>query len=363
MRNQLLALVSTLTAAIAGQPSTASACTMPSNARVHVYWTTARPTSGDDRCTVQIDGTLACHLSGWLITPTLSTGSNLPALVYVHGSGKAKSTSSTCELVSYYTSRGYVVWMPYMRGVGDKTGGVTPSLQNSNLSAGFQNTGAYIDDWSDEQSDPSGPNYGWYTAALRGLLGPDATLTTKDYKAITTIEYMDDEVGDVQAALTYLVGQPGLNGLGKLVDPNRIALTGHSYGGVTVVRGSAQPLTPMPKLVVDMSGGALSWNSSRVWSIEMRDSASQHQYPLMAQIVEGESTAGTLPADEVYDAAQTQRFIAKYSTFTLSTDDINDCNAQGYTTEHCKHVHFMTDFDQVQRWAPGVRAVMQSLGI
>lgn len=355
-----LSLALLLTATAASQ-RTAEACTPPSTAKVHRYWNQLIITGGQptnpDRCTYSWFSGWQCHLSGWLYTPTGAGNTNLPLVMYIHGSGGdwgsggAKSKKGGCELVNQLVSEGYVVWAPFMRGVGDDSDGTTPSIFTS-TTAGFANTGTYVVDWAEEQSDPSSPNYGWFTAAMPGwgVTSP----TEKDYEALTTLTYMNSQVDDVQAALTYVTGLPGLAGTGKLVDPAKVALTGHSYGGLTVDLATSRTLTPSPKAVVSMSAGTLSWGSSIIWENVIKYYVAKHKQPVMAIQLNEEASTGFAPVQAIYNAAisagPSGNRIAKF----FADAALNALCATDPEIRQCYHNEFFGDPDWVDQWAPGM---------
>jgi cephalosporin-C deacetylase-like acetyl esterase len=103
-------------------------------------------------------------------------------------------------MIKQYTLRGYIVFTPLLRGVHDDQ-------------YAFTNTGLYIDDYLDTLTNPTASN---------------------------SIDYLHQEIAEVRAALTYLTTF-SIGGI-KQVDPARIALTGHSFGGSTGdLRGRRQP--------------------------------------------------------------------------------------------------------------------------
>src|SRR5215217_1149744 len=92
MRSLLLAL-SILAAAA---PIASANCTLPSNASAKRYWptsTTILQPATDQRCTT-IAGLSYCQLSGWLFKPAVSPLRDLPAIVYIHGSGEKKDSQN-----------------------------------------------------------------------------------------------------------------------------------------------------------------------------------------------------------------------------------------------------------------------------
>src|SRR5678815_5023653 len=101
---------------------------------------------------------------------------------------------------------GYAVFMPFRRGVQDTT---PASAVGSIANRGFWNTGVALQDWV------------------------DATMSfgDADENAQFTLAYMNDEAtvdtNDAVTAFSKVVRTSGV----RVVDPARIAVIGHSYGG------------------------------------------------------------------------------------------------------------------------------------
>jgi dienelactone hydrolase len=364
LNQKTLALTLAIAGSLALHTERADACTLPSSKSVHRYWSQTGTPTNQERCTYQ-GGSWKCHLSGWLYTPSGTSGSNLPALVFVHGSGGAwnagggKNQQSSCDMINFYVSRGYVVFSPIMRGVGDKTGGASPNI-NVSTSAGFANTGTYIGDYTDQHSDPSDSLFGWFTVAAHGWGVPNPD--DNDIRAMATLEYMDEEVDDIQLALTYLANLPGLGGTGKLINPNKIALSGHSFGGQTVTLASSHSLSPLPKVVINMSGGALSWASSVIWNNVLTHYAAQHKQPLDSRYNDAESsTFDFSPGLAIFQAAVATgvAHLSKYGTGA----NLDVLCGYDRTDHGCYHTNFQDDAYQVSRWAPDVLDFMHDNGM
>jgi len=203
MHRYLLALALILAAGL--RTADASTCTLAHSASAIEYWSKTNPVAGSTRCDWS-GGTPSCHWYGWLWkgpAATSNTAGKLPMVLYIHGSGETKGRSSICEIVNTLVPLGYVVFMPYMRGVDDTS--------SNGTGAGFKNTGKYIEDW----------------AAQGGATGNQYVLNT--------LAYMEWEAQDeVQFAIDKIMTLKSGDGTKPLVDANKIALWGHSYGGAVV---------------------------------------------------------------------------------------------------------------------------------
>jgi dienelactone hydrolase len=290
------------------------------------YWKPSLVVNGDERCTRE-----KCSLSGWLFKH--SDQPMQPAVVFVHGSGSKKDVTGNCEMISYYLANGYVVYMPYMRGVGDSS----PSCSGVLPGAGFKNTGVYIGDESD--SDSHSP-----------------------------LDYMKKEAGDLQFALDKLTALPSSIEQKHLVDPMKIALTGHSFGGAIVLLAASMSLKPQPAVAVDISGGVLSWNDH--WSDFLKAAAGNHQMPIFFLQAANESHIGPnhIESTEIpFDAANGGGNGPPAEMAVFSGFDIPQSYKDEFCTKikpyHCAHLFFVQDHTQVMRWIQNVHDFMLQNGV
>jgi hypothetical protein len=127
------------------------------------------------------------------------------------------------------------------------------------------------------------------------------------------------------------------------------------------VLASSHTLSPSPKVVVNMSGGALSWASSDVWNNVLTYYAAKHKQPLMSRINDAESsTDDYTPGTAIYNAAVAtgSARIQKYGTgANLDALCVSDPSHQ------CYHTQFQNDAYQVSRWAPDVLDFLQDNGV
>jgi dienelactone hydrolase len=325
-------------AALVLQTGTADAdCTISGKASVLDYYVATSTDILDTRCDPPTElGQTNCHLSGWLIKPASSTPAtgNLPAVVFFHGSGQTQSRNNFCEIANYFTDRGYVFWAPYLRGVDD----VSPA----GTGRGFHNTGLYIEDWVDAQT--SG-NHGE-----------------------NTLNYLQVEVADVQAALIELSFLRSGNWREPLVAPNKIAIMGHSYGGALVVLAAKEPLVPLPRAAIDQSGAVLSWGDGPAWADRLEHAVQNRLMPMyfLQNMLESpehsyDSTTELFKkADENFLVGPAE--MAVYSQFLMPVDFLVPC-LLNYPFPQCAHIYFHKDHDQVMRWIPGVRNFLVRNGV
>ena len=167
-----------------------------------------------------------------------------PAVVYNHGS--PKETAMVAKAVGpIYAKRGWVFFMPDRRGHG--------------LSA---NVGPYIMDETDKASK-RGKNAG--AMALIRLL---------------TIDHLDDQI----AAADWLRKQ-------KYVHPKRVAVHGHSFGGILTILGAERGNYCAG---IDAAGGAMNWNESQDLQQTMMAAASRAKSPIF--FLQADNDYTTIPS-------------------------------------------------------------------
>ena len=330
------ALTAVLVGLLACSSPASAACGLTS--ATYTYWPPSPSTflPNDPRCS--LGG--YCNQEGVLYTPS-GPSSGLPVLIYIHGSGKQHNSSDMCAMISYFVDRHYVVFHPYLRGVGNTAGTIS-------------STGTYIGDWVDENSFLCGP---FQTAA--------------DCNAWLNVLYMRQEVADVREMVKFLGRLRNAEGL-KLIDPSKIALSGHSFGGALVTLASSMwPNADIrPAVTIDMSGGVLSWHSSWIWPDALNSAAGAHQMPIFMFQTTNESPAFVLSADQAIQST-VQPFLhadghgtgeAEMVVFSKVKGLEPTCVMNQGETE-CAHLQFVQDAVQVNRWAPQVRDFMRRHGV
>lgn len=147
-----------------------------------------------------------------------------PAVVWNHGSEKLPGSQP--KLAEFYTSHFYVFFVPHRRGQG-------------------RSPGEYIQDLV-AQAPPAG-------------------------RARRMVELQEAEVDDVAAALSYLKAQP-------FVDPERMAISGCSYGGIQTLLTGERDLGI--KVLVPFAPGAKSWEGNRPLQERLKSAVDQAKAPV-----------------------------------------------------------------------------------
>jgi dienelactone hydrolase len=186
---------------------------------VHYLETSA--TLGDQRCDPPQPGAppagVECKvdLQGVLYAPP-GPGKH-PVVVFNHGS----SGADYCSVARVFTNHGYLFFVPFRRG---HSGDVWMA---PNKTESVRSTGVYAVD------------------VLEKIKADDVRL-----KNISVGPLLEATMPDVRAALEFIKRLPN-------ADPRKVAVAGHSYGGMTTLIAAAD--VEGFKAALDISGGCLSW--------------------------------------------------------------------------------------------------------
>ena len=165
-------------------------------------------------------------LKGYLYLPGHSTVAdsprNLPLIVFNHGS--EQSAYEYCEVATYFTDKGFAFFIPYRRGQG-------------------LSTGMYYTDFLDLICGRSDQN----PFGTCGRVGNNAVL----------LDYLQDQTFEVAQAISYVSSLKNSAGE-RIINPNRIAIGGHSFGGMVTLFNNR--LLTNHKAAIDIAGASESWD-------------------------------------------------------------------------------------------------------
>jgi len=305
---------------------------------VQQYWPSSYPISvpfGDRRCDwVGTSG--SCHLYGWLVTPNNTSAGHFPAVIYVDDTRRNLNRHDACEVVNALVGKGYVVFVAYMRGVDDASGGT---------GSGFHNTGTYVDD---------------YVSAYVTSYLPWALLETA---------YLENEANDLDAAIATLQGLEVPGTTTSLVASQKIAIMGREDGGLIAIAASGQ-VSHHVAAVLDLGGGSSHWQDDAFpyWTNALGDEATQGTAPLLIQEVGNESPNGSywssIATFEGADAADVpQAKVALYAPFTITSAEQTTCTNRGYDAQTCGNYWSVLDHDEVARWRDTLVSFLRQYGV
>ena len=218
--------------------------------------------------------TCKTELVGTYYKPASSTVLQ-PAIVYNHGSEHSfEWHKKACSFAEYFVARGYHVFVPFRPGQGDIKDECLYEAQNEcdddpsrarkpattcplNYESGrlAESTGKYILQAREEYKNND--------TALSGCKPADCGSDCDDPDEISKCNLtrlIDEQTADVMEALKWIKAQPG-------VDPNKVAVSGNSYGGIVSVLTNGKAWVPfgtqpVQKAVVAFSPGGLSWGNN-----------------------------------------------------------------------------------------------------
>ncbi|HSP05738.1 MAG TPA: hypothetical protein VLR94_01100 [Acidobacteriota bacterium] len=246
----------------------------------------------DPRATCQ-SGQCNIALMGYLYLPSLTPPhGGFPAIIYNHGSANDDphhTASRACAVVKYFLARNYVVLTPVRRGY-------SPS------------TGTYFKDLPDIH------------AALR------------------------DERNDVKAAFDYLSGAAGF------VNTNKIAIMGHSLGGVVTI--FANEMDFGQRVAIPIAAGSESWDPDPELKDELIASVpNAKHYTYFFEPLNDVSTDPTIELSHIAGNNGQQYQATIFPPVPYAT------------TGEEAHVCFVNDTKQVKKWGRTVLVFLKQYGI
>jgi len=304
-----------------------------------------------------------CSLSGYVISKH-HTAAGQPAIVFLHGSeGGAPGfqpvaddqslTVYSCP-IKRFVDNGYVVFMPFRRGVVDQT---DPSMLPVNADThrtaqtGWSNTGWAANAWAIHQVQQQG-----------------VAMNIDNYDG-QYITYLDMEIDDLIPAINRLDNFVRPDMTANLVDPTRIAIVGHSIGGAMATFASSDDdlydpsnIPHGPRAFVSLSGAAMSYHESHWWHDVLTGAAAINNAPLVFTRVLDED------ARTPNDFASAQEPFAARGAFPQKSgmalfSPVNATCSASVSPWQCAHTAFVTNSAQIDRWFPFVNDTLHIDGM
>jgi len=285
---------------------------------------------GDLRASL-VEGSYVVRLSGWLYYPADLVVKDSPVLIYNHGSGR--ELGEPCAIAKYFVKHGFVVLVPLRRGHSART----PERIPSNWKR-IESTGVYTDD---------------YAADCKANRNCPACTKDSCPDGLIEIDYIRQQVADVADQISYMKARPaiGKNATGKLADPKRIAIAGHSYGGSLMVFANAE--LKEHSVAIDISGAEVSWERNPHWKTVL--SAIMNSAQQLPIYFLQPANARSLGPTEVLSAiAVSRKYPAQAKIFPAAPCFKNPCDTSEESEARQAHMTFVRRREQVELWAPSV---------
>lgn len=216
-------------------------------------------------------------LRGWLYYKRSAAGTVKNSKVLVFNHGFEQERPEPCSLVTYFINNGYVVFAPLRRGHVAKAPDPVPAGWRSLMSTGIHIT-PYKSKCvrSQEQANSSDlPHLFCNSVFCRQDVPCGATY--KD-NAVET-DYLSKQRDDIREQFRYIIERGAIGTEGKLADPERIALLGHSYGGSASI--FANQLDLGQNVTIAVSAAEKSWNEDNpYWEIDLSAAMLDQKRPM-----------------------------------------------------------------------------------
>jgi dienelactone hydrolase len=305
------------------------------------YYENLNPSANDLRASVVSDQWII-RLKGWIYFKEGEANKDKPVIVYNHGHNDTRS--EPCALAKYFVDKGFVVFAPLRRGHSAQTSS-KPGWQK------ITSTGVFTDDYVDRCV--IGGNC---SCNVCGISIPNSTCTSDRYE----VDYIRQQVSDVRQQIRYIKDHAAINAdgnstNGKLVDPNRIAVLGHSYGGSLTIFANAE--LDDQNVAVSVSGAELSWgDSAPAWETELSCAMENQKRPIyFLQPKNGRTLA---PMKTLFGIAISRKYRSQAAVFpSASWNPLKIDEETGELEPEYKQAHenFISKSEEVEGWGKSVK--------
>jgi hypothetical protein len=297
-----------------------------------------------------------CNLKGILYVP--KNAKNVPAVVVNNGGGeRIRSENGFCNVVEYFNKHGFVVFEPRRRGVIQEE--VNKDLDPAEHFQ-FENTGKLRSDVVDEAKEaldstvPMALPIESFPYLFTCHLLPDG-IHEPDFDCLSG-ELLRAEATEVGAAIRWLKNRNATDGT-RLVDPDKVAIIGHSAGGQVVLHAGAD-LTgrERPQAVISISPHEKGWSHNEYNQGQLKTSVENAKVPFTifrpanAPNLNSTRVLGRVAADH------RKKFVTE--VFLPMTIPPDEDDPDGWV-----HSHFVSELETVYQWAPVARHFMAIFGV
>jgi pimeloyl-ACP methyl ester carboxylesterase len=268
------------------------------------------------------------RLRGWLYHEAGKDIVNARVLIYNHGHDQERG--EPCAIARFFVKRGFVVFAPLRRGHVAKTPGEEPPNWNR-----IASTGMFTDDYVQFCSATNCIHFACNAAP--GCSGNELQ-----------VDYIRQQVIDVADQIQFIKAEPAVGTSGKLADPQRIAVLGHSFGGSLALFANAGGGVNGHAVAISVSGAELSWDQNPYWAFYLTLAVAAAQRPMyFLQPKNGRTLNPTRVLSRVAIDAAHRSQAAIFAAAPWNPDSELPEWEQA-------HGNFIGKLDEVQSWGPSV---------
>jgi dienelactone hydrolase len=311
------------------------------------YYENLSPSANDLRAG-SVNDQWVIRLKGWLYYEDGKKQKNAPVIIYNHGHNDTRS--EPCKFAKYFVERGFVVFAPLRRGHSAKTPDNPPDNWQK-----ISSTGVFTDDYV------SGClTSGNCSCNVCGLPLPTSICTSNRYE----VDYIRQQVADVRQQIRYIKDHASINadgsaGTGKLADPNRISILGHSYGGSLTIFANAE--LDDQNVALSVSGAELSWGDDEpAWETELSCAMESQKRPVY--FLQPKNGRTLLPMRVLFGIALSQKYRSQAAVFPPTDwDPLKIDDETGMLEPEFKQAHenFINNTEEIKGWGKSVKEFVE----
>ncbi len=307
------------------QPLDEAHCTSGAVGLVKTYLSLDDASPDDPRA----NGNHKVRLRGWVYIPDGEPpAGGFPVIVFNHGS--EDTPAPKCVLADVFVAeKRFVLFVPVRRG---HTG----------------STGEYFEDYAERRTDEICAQLGGCLPAMRN-----------EFVRFYTVEYLRDQRQDVKDAILHVKAYPKVN-------PHRIAVMGHSFGGIVSLFFNMLSGDDT-RAVVDISAGAQSWQGNAYLREQLAAAVGAAQRPVF--FLQPGNDVSTLPTADLSNVAAHRNMRWQAAIFAdvpqslIQPCEVDPADPEEDSCADKAHAKFVTDPTQVAKWSPAVVDFLWRMGV
>ena len=299
-------------------------------------------------------GVYKVRLRGWLYYKPDSSGivKNSKVVIYNHGSEAGRG--EPCALVRYFVDNGYVVFAPLRRG--HFANPPDPEIPDwFEIHSTGIHTENYVTKCLRSQQQASNGDRPHLYRGSSYCRGDSLFLGTYEENAVE-VDYVRRQHIDIRDQIDFMIRRGAIGTTGKLADPRRVAVLGHSFGGSAVIFANQYGYDN--NVTVAVCAAEKSWGDHNpYWEIDLSQAMEDQSHPIyFLQPKNGRTLEPTkvlfgIAIDKAY-RSQAAIFPPAPCKVTLGNGTCDETDEEDWEQFHST---FIGKEDQIKIWGPSAR--------